>query len=202
MTSKFSSAIESSQSTDNPSPRSSPTRKGNLFADYNPQARSPVKENGFALPGSPSLPEIHAFRTHTRTNSDVQGLVKRFEVLDVRDRDAELADRTKRHEAELRRAQIAREEAESDVKRLREETRRLKREGDDGRDRERKVVKRLEVVMVSLRGMWVDLVEVVADDLCRRSLRTSKKRTLRSQRCTRRKSARHARRRLRTRRWC
>ncbi|SMQ48014.1 unnamed protein product [Zymoseptoria tritici ST99CH_3D7] len=147
MTSKFSSAVESTNSTENPSPRSSPNRKANLFADYNPHARSPVKENGFALPGSPSLPEIHAFRSHARTNSDVQGLVKRFEILDVRDRDAELADRSKRHEAELRRAQIAREEAESDVKRLREETRRLKKEGDEGRDRERKVGKRLEVVM-------------------------------------------------------
>ncbi|CAK4031170.1 Hypothetical predicted protein [Lecanosticta acicola] len=100
------------------------------------------------LPASPSLPEMHAFgRTHGRTNSDVQGLVKRFEHLDVRDRDAENSERRKRHELELRRAQIAREEAESDVKRLREEVRRLKKEGDEGRERERKVGKRLEVVM-------------------------------------------------------
>jgi hypothetical protein len=79
----------------------------------------------------------------------VQGLVKRFEHLDVRDRDAESVERKRRHEAELRRAQIAREEAESDVRRLREEVRRLKKEGDDSRDRERRVAKRLEVVMVS-----------------------------------------------------
>jgi hypothetical protein len=78
----------------------------------------------------------------------VQGLVKRFEHLDVRDRDAESVERKKRHEAELRRAQIAREEAESDVKRLRQENRRLERENDEGRDRERRVGKRLEVVMV------------------------------------------------------
>jgi hypothetical protein len=78
----------------------------------------------------------------------VQGLVKRFEHLDVRDRDAESVERRHRHEAELRRAQIAREEAESDVRRLREEMRRLKKEGDDGRERERRVAKRLEVVMV------------------------------------------------------
>ena len=78
----------------------------------------------------------------------MQGLVKRFEHLDVRDRDAESAERRKRHEAELRRAQIAREEAESDVKRLREEVRRLKKEGDEGRDRERQVARRLEVVQV------------------------------------------------------
>lgn len=101
------------------------------------------------LPTSPSLPEMSVFdRKHGRTNSDVQGLVKRFEHLDVRDRDAENNERRKRHELELRRAQIAREEAETDVKRLREEVRRLKKEGDDGRERERKVGKRLEVVVV------------------------------------------------------
>ena len=86
-----------------------------------------------------------------RTNSDVQGLVKRFEHLDVRDRDAESQERRKKHEAELRRAQIAREEAESDVKRLREELRRLKKEADEGRERERMVGRRLEVVQVRHR---------------------------------------------------
>lgn len=78
----------------------------------------------------------------------MQGLVKRFEHLDVRDRDAESAERRKRQEAELRRAQIAREEAESDVRRLREEVRRLKREADEERERERQVAKRLEAVQV------------------------------------------------------
>ncbi|KAF2216263.1 hypothetical protein CERZMDRAFT_93559 [Cercospora zeae-maydis SCOH1-5] len=132
-----------------PSPRSSPSRKAaNLFSDYDPRRNSPVKEMGFALPGSPSLPDVHAFqRTHLRTNSDVQGLVKRFEHLDVRDREAEIAERRKRHEAELSRAQVAREEAESDVKRLREQVRRLKKEGEEGKDRERRVAKRLDVVM-------------------------------------------------------
>jgi hypothetical protein len=131
--------------------QSSPTRraKANLFGDYSPNKHAPAEKiSGFAFPLSPSLPEIHALRPHVRTNSDVQGLVKRFEHLDVRDRDAESAERRKRHEAELRRAQIAREEAESDVKRLREEVRRLKKEGDEGRDRERKVARRLEVVQV------------------------------------------------------
>ena len=94
------------------------------------------------------MPEINTFRSHVRTNSDVQGLVKRFEHLDVRDRDAESVERRKRHEAELRRAQIAREEAESDAKRLREEVRRLKKDGDEASERARRVSKRLDVVMV------------------------------------------------------
>ncbi|KAK0285182.1 hypothetical protein LTR35_005384 [Friedmanniomyces endolithicus] len=128
------------------STHSSPTRRANLFADYH--LATPNKSTtGFALPQSPSLPEIHALRSHARTNSDVHGLVKRFEHLDVRDKDAESADRRRKHEAELRRAQIAREEAESDVRRLREELRHVKKESEDGRERERKVGRRLEVVM-------------------------------------------------------
>ncbi|EME47343.1 hypothetical protein DOTSEDRAFT_50763 [Dothistroma septosporum NZE10] len=131
---------------ENASVRGSPVRKANLFADYQPQ--SPTRGTGLnGLPLSPSMPEISAFRSHARTNSDVQGLVKRFEHLDVRDRDAESNERRKKHELELHRAQIAREEAESDAKRLREEVRRLKKEGEEGRDRERKIGKRLEVVM-------------------------------------------------------
>ena len=87
-----------------------------------------------------------------RTNSDVQGLVKRFEHLDVRDKDAESAYQRKRLEADLSRAQLAREEAESDVKRLREETRRLREDSEAAKERERKATKRLEVVMVCLTG--------------------------------------------------
>lgn len=88
-------------------------------------------------------------RGHGYTNSDVQGLVKRFEHLDVRDRDAESAERRRRHEAELRRAHIAREEAESDCRRYREELRSYRKDQDESRERERKVAKRLEAVMVS-----------------------------------------------------
>ena len=87
-------------------------------------------------------------RSHVRTNSDVQGLVKRFEHLDVRDKDAESAERRKRHEAELDRAQIAREEAESDCKRLRQELRSMRQESEEGRERELRVGRRLETVMV------------------------------------------------------
>jgi hypothetical protein len=135
---------------DLPSPFSSPTRKAaNLFADYNPNRAAMAKESGFVLQASPTIGDINAFKSHVRTNSDVQGLVKRFEHLDVRDRDAESNERRKKLEAELRRAQIAREEAESDAKKLREESRKLKREVEEGKDRERRVGKRLEVVMVS-----------------------------------------------------
>ncbi|KAK5134471.1 hypothetical protein LTR08_006388 [Meristemomyces frigidus] len=129
------------------SAHSSPTRKANLFADYHPKTPSGSPTRGFALPQSPSLPEIHVLRSHARNNSDVQGLVKRFEHLDVRDKDAENAERRKRHEAELNRAQIAREEAESDCKRLRQEIRSMRKDSEEGRESERKIGRRLETVM-------------------------------------------------------
>lgn len=98
------------------------------------------------------LPSLTPPQLNMDTNSDLQALVMRFEHLNVRDRDAESAERTKRHAAELRRAQIGREEAENDVARLREETRRLKKEADESRDRERILGKRLDVVAVCSRA--------------------------------------------------
>lgn len=74
--------------------------------------------------------------------------MKRFEHLDVRDWDAESMERRNRHEAELRRAQIAREEAESDTHKLREELRRVKKDVEDDKDRERKLTRRVAVVEV------------------------------------------------------
>jgi hypothetical protein len=130
--------------------RTSPTRKANLFADYNPVTRtpSPSKEVfGGGIAQSPSLPDF-SLRSHGRTNSDVQVLVKRFEHLDVRDRDAESEARRKKQEMELRRAQLGREEAESELKKWREECRRIAEDLKESRHRESKVANRLEKVMV------------------------------------------------------
>ncbi|GAB7334938.1 hypothetical protein MBLNU13_g06814t1 [Cladosporium sp. NU13] len=134
--------------------QSTPTRKANLFADYNPITRtpSPSKEVfGGGVAQSPSLPDIGALRSHGRTNSDVQVLVKRFEHLDVRDRDAESEARRKKQEMELRRAQLGREEAESELKKWREECRRIAEDLKESRHRESKVANRLEKVMDDFR---------------------------------------------------
>ncbi|OQN97634.1 hypothetical protein B0A48_16498 [Cryoendolithus antarcticus] len=124
----------------------SPTRKANLFVDYAPLHTTPTKSSAFGpgnLPQSPSLPEFTALRTaHVRTNSDVQGLVKRFETLDVRDKDGEvsaLRKRAERAEMELQRAQVGREEAESEGRKLRQETKELQ-------ERDRRWARRLEKV--------------------------------------------------------
>lgn len=128
---------------------------------------SPERVNGKAiagdrsLPSSPSLSELRGLKvSHSRSGSDahVQAMVNRFNSLDVKDyREAQ-----KRDEAALRRAEMAREMAEMEAQKAREdkseiekqlfkyreEARRLRKEVEEGRDRERKVAKRLDVVMV------------------------------------------------------
>src|SRR6201999_2073381 len=104
-------------------------------------------------------PDVH-FR-HSRNNSasdaHVQGLVARFDGLSVKDYKVQ-------SEVAVRRADMAREMAEmerdksrreakaldDEVRRMREEIRKMKKEMDESRDRERKVSKRLEVIMVRI----------------------------------------------------
>lgn len=129
------------------------------------------------LPQSPSLPNLsddvfggsHDFstspfrhlRSHTRNGSDanVQGMVARFNSLEIRDH----REGSKRDEIAFKRAEMARDmaqsslvkcEAERDALKLeaanrKEEGRKLKKELEESRERERKVGKRSEVVMVS-----------------------------------------------------
>ena len=96
------------------------------------------------------MPEFTSLRSHVRTNSDVQGLVKRFEHLDVRDRDAEVEKLRRKHEMELRRAQLGREEAESESRKWRGESARLADELKECKGRESRVCARLDKIMVSL----------------------------------------------------
>lgn len=96
------------------------------------------------------MPEFTSLRSHVRTNSDVQGLVKRFEHLDVRDRDAEVEKLRRKHEMELRRAQLGREEAESEGRKWRAESARLADDLKESRGRENRVSMRLDKVMVRL----------------------------------------------------
>lgn len=101
------------------------------------------------IPQSPSLPSDLAYRRdpfttcHTRTTSDVQGKVAQFNNLSK-----EAIQRRKDNEAALKRAVMGREEAESETRRMKEENRVLRREIEEGRERERKVAERVEVVMV------------------------------------------------------
>ena len=91
-----------------------------------------------------AMPELGSPK-HVRDKSAVEGMIARFGSLDVKDH----ADLRKRDEAALRRAQLGREEAESEGKRLREEARLAKKEAEEAKERERKTVKRVDVLLVS-----------------------------------------------------
>ncbi|QIW96572.1 hypothetical protein AMS68_002090 [Peltaster fructicola] len=104
----------------------------------------------FFSPGlqqSPSFPEFTAIRERFLPPTDVSGLVKRFEYLDVRDRDAESQERKRKYDEAIDRAKIAREEAEDEAKRCREELRSQRKEYEDCKDRERRACKRIDVLM-------------------------------------------------------
>jgi hypothetical protein len=133
------------------------------------------KYNG-AHPQSPSQPEfgktsmgIDPFlfngggsptsHRHSRNNSAsdavVQGMVARFDSLSIRDHKAasELAVKRAdmaREMAELERDKSRRELSgrEEDYRKLKEESRKMKREMEESKERERKVAKRLDVLMV------------------------------------------------------
>jgi hypothetical protein len=141
---------------------------------------SPERVNGAKLPyshsHSPSIPEFgkqsmtvdpfalslksgkSPFRQHhSRNNSDamVQGMIARFDTMSIKDYKLN-------HENALKRVEIAREMAEiegtklkeqvqikdEEAKKTREELRKLHKELESSKERERKVSRRLEVVMV------------------------------------------------------
>jgi seryl-tRNA synthetase len=56
----------------------------------------------------------------------------------------------KTNDAALKRAMLGREEAESEMRRYREEVKSLRRQIEEGSERERRVGERLENVMVSI----------------------------------------------------
>lgn len=76
-------------------------------------------------------------------------MVARFNSLDIKDH----AELRKRDKAALERAQMGREEAESELKKTREHIRALKKEQDESKDRERKVMRRIDVLMVCAKTL-------------------------------------------------
>ena len=106
------------------------------------------------LMASPSLPNFEASSTHSSPthaqskNSDVQGMVARFNALEIKDHQ----ELRRRDEAALKRAQMGREQAEEEVIRVKGELRSLRRDVEEGRERERRVARRLENVMVSFES--------------------------------------------------
>ena len=103
-----------------------------------------------SIPQSPSLPTGFSIRSPNDVFgspgrvSDVQGKVAQFNNLNK-----ESTQKRKENEAALKRAVVGREEAESEMRRLREANSELKKQITEYERRERKVGLRLENKMVS-----------------------------------------------------
>ncbi|MCJ1284898.1 hypothetical protein MMC26_004235 [Xylographa opegraphella] len=116
---------------------------------------SPDRVNRQQLPHSPSRQsdlsflQDEPFKTyHSRNSSDVQGKVAQFNNLSK-----EASQRRKDNEAALKRAVVGREEAESETRRLKDETRSLRKEVEEGILRERRVGERMETVMEEMQRL-------------------------------------------------
>ena len=83
-------------------------------------------------------------QSHSR-DSSIQDKISAFNSLAFQGKQLE----RKTNDAALKRAMLGREEAESEMRRYREEKRILQREVEEGKERERRVAERLEHCMVS-----------------------------------------------------
>jgi len=81
--------------------------------------------------------------------SSVHDKISQFNTLAVQSKQLE----RKTTDAALKRAMLGREEAETEMRRYREEVRVLKKQLEEGKERERRVGERLETVMVGTRAM-------------------------------------------------
>ena len=114
----------------------------------------PISPNRQQLPlmHSPSMPtglgdqcnDPFASNFSSRASFGVQGKVAQFNNLTKENE----SPRHRERDAALRRAMLGREEAESELRRMKEENRMLRRDVEEGKQREMKVGSRLEAVMV------------------------------------------------------
>jgi hypothetical protein len=79
--------------------------------------------------------------------SPVHDKISQFNSMSMQSRQLE----RKTADAALKRAMLGREEAEAEMRRLKDEARDLRQEIEEGKERERRVGERLETVMVSTK---------------------------------------------------
>ena len=122
-------------------------------------------EDSLSLPGSPAGGPLQS-ATPERVNqqrdsffaslrpegrdSSVHDKIHQFNTLTVSAQTKQLERKTA--DAALRRAMLGREEAETEVRRYKEEAKMLQKAVEEGKERERKVGERLETVMVGNHG--------------------------------------------------
>lgn len=119
-----------------------------------PTALQPVSSDRFNQQRETALP-LRPAKDHVHRDSIVSDKVNQFNSLAIQSKQLE----RKTADAALKRAMLGREEAESEMRRYREEARQLRKQVEEGKEREKRVAERLETVMVSLleipvQGWW------------------------------------------------
>lgn len=126
-------------------------QSSSLPASPTPSAGTPLRE---ATPDRVNLQRDSALFSSLRStvttstdirDSSVHEKISQFNSLAVQSK--QLERRTA--DAALKRAMLGREEAENEMRRCRDEVRALRRQVEEGKERERRVGERLETVMVS-----------------------------------------------------
>lgn len=121
--------------------------------------------NSPSLPGSPGGPlqavtaervnqQRESIFSHGRSesrDSTVHEKISQFNNLSVSLQSKQLERKTA--DAALKRAMLGREEAETEMRRYKEEVKALQRAIEEGKDRERRVGERLETLMVSCASL-------------------------------------------------
>lgn len=131
------------------------------IADNNQRAHRIAMDSSFKFPGSPGTPLFPA--SPERVNQQRSSVFDESPGRDRHERESSVHEKVaafnslafqgkqlerKTNDAALKRAMLGREEAESEMRRYREETRSLRKQVEEGKERERRVGERLESVMV------------------------------------------------------
>lgn len=161
-------------------------------------------------PGTPAGGPLQAI-TQDRVNqqrdsiSSVHDKISQFNSMGIVMQSKQLERRTA--DAALKRAMLGREEAEAELRKLREETRSLHKAVEEGKERERRVGERLETVMVGINSTPsvsspYHLCRrhggpVLTRTVCRKTTAAPRRRTHTPRLCGRRRYAGLERRRLR-----
>lgn len=113
-------------------------------------------------PSSPKSPSKHSRNNSSTSDALVQGMVARFDGLTVRDYKASSELAVKRAEMAREMAELERDKLkwemgvrEEEIRKTKEEGRKLRKDVEDGRERERKVARRVDVLKVSRHVNYV-----------------------------------------------
>lgn len=110
-----------------------------------PVSHNAQRESAIFSAGQHHRDRMNFGESASARDSSVHEKINQFNTLAIQSKQLE----RKTADAALKRAMLGREEAEAEMRRYRDEARALRKQVEEGRDRERRVGERLEAVMVS-----------------------------------------------------